>query len=172
MVSGKLFAFMLSLYAALTAFMLGCYASETGSATLPTTTPLQNSSATAMAPFGVSTVSPDQSPIVCFAADTRGPLITPDAANALIELYNSTICSGNPMLSLGPQEGIVLSIAGNYILFKNQLSITASPPSCDETVEDFVILFQTCFKGFETYGGKLLEHDANYVIATTNNVFF
>jgi hypothetical protein len=104
----------------------------------------------------------------CFPIDTTGPLIQPADAMALVQLYNSTICSGSPMLTLQAQEGIVLTLAGNQIVFKNQADFPGTPPSCDETVEDFVKIVNACFNGLPSYGGRLLEHGlANYVIATT-----
>ncbi|KAB5583229.1 hypothetical protein GE09DRAFT_1211834 [Coniochaeta sp. 2T2.1] len=167
--------------ASLTALALGLL-SATGSCAAtgwPTTTTTSTSMAAAptgspaapppVAPFGVSVTSPDGQTVTnCFGIDTVGPLIQPADAMALVQLYNQTICSGNPVLTLQAQEAIVITQGPNQLMFKNQVQFPITPPSCDETVDDFVAIVNTCFNGLPAYGGRLIDHVlSNYVISST-----
>jgi hypothetical protein len=105
----------------------------------------------ALGPFGavfnVSEPGGGVKNIVCLPVFPSGMVITPAEALALVDLYNQTICSGAPILTVGPQTGIVLAIADTQLVFRNPLPIPATPPSCDETVEGFVQLVDLCWNG-------------------------
>lgn len=110
--------------------------------------------------------------VVCFPVYASGVVITPAQALELVDLYNSTICSGAPTLTVGPQTSIVLAIGPNQLVLRNPLPIPATPPSCDETVEDFVQLVDLCWNGLPTFGGLLLELEFfDYIIAPTTNSY-
>ncbi|KAB5566703.1 hypothetical protein GE09DRAFT_1218959 [Coniochaeta sp. 2T2.1] len=142
---------------------------STSMAAAPTGSPAAPPALPPVAPFGISVTSPDGQTVTnCFGIDTVGPLIQPADAMALVQLYNQTICSGNPVLTLQAQEGIVITSGSNQLMFKNQVQFPITPSTCDETVDDFVTIVNTCFNGLPAYGGRLIDHVfSNYVIAST-----
>jgi hypothetical protein len=122
--------------------------------------------------FNISEPGGSVKNIVCFPIFSSGVIITPAQALALVDLYNQTICSGAPILTVGPQTSIVLSIAQTQLVLRNPLPIPATPPSCDETVEDFVQLVESCWDGQPTFGGLLLELGFfDYIIASTTQSY-
>lgn len=124
------------------------------------------------ATFNVSEEGGTVKNVVCFPVFSSGVVITPAEALALVDLYNQTICSGAPILTLGPQTSIVLAIAETQLVLRNPLLIPATPPSCAETVEDFVQLVDLCWKGQPTFGGLLLELGFfDYIIASTTQSY-
>jgi len=124
------------------------------------------------ASFNVTEPEGNVQNIVCFPVFASGVVITPAQALALVDLYNQTICSGAPDLTVGPQTSIVLAIAATQLVLRNPLPIPVTPPSCDETVEDFVELVNLCWNGQPTFGGLLLEGGFfDYIIASTTQSY-
>lgn len=105
--------------------------------------------------------------IVCFPAFSSGVVTTPAEALAVVDLYKQTICSAATILTAGRQTGIVLAISGSRLVLRNRLPILATPPPCEESVEDFVQLVDLCWNGRPTFGGLLLELGVfDYIIAS------